>query len=344
MSFPLKSHLWNQGAAFLVLLSLTACRDSDGNTPPAQSVPTVLSTTPLNGATNVALGATFSATFSQAMDPATLNTTTVKATSGPLATPLQGTVTYANSTAVFTPTAPLMGSSAITVTITTGAKSAAGVALAVNRVWSFTCGGTPTTPTILSTSPLSGATGVSLSGAFSATFSEVMNPATLTTSTFTVTAGAAATPVLGTVTYANSTAVFVPSASLASNQSYTAKIKTGAKSAYGVALAANKVWSFTTGGGTPTTPTVLSHTPLDGALNVPLNGSFSATFSEAMDPATLNTTTFKVTSGVPALPVAGTVTYANATALFVPSAALPSSTLFTATVTTGAKRDRKSVV
>jgi hypothetical protein len=62
-----------------------------------------------------------------------------------------------------------------------------------------------------------------------------------------LTSGATAIPVPGTVIYANSTAVFWPSAHLASNGIFNATITTGALSAGGVGLAANYGWSFTTG-------------------------------------------------------------------------------------------------
>ena len=85
-------------------------------------------------------------------------------------------------------------------------------------------------------------------------------------------------------------------------------------------------------------PTATSTTPADVAINVPTNGKIVARFSKAMDPATLNTTTFKVTAPG-SVAVAGTVIFdvANNTATFTPAAALAADTLFTATITTGAK-------
>jgi hypothetical protein len=103
------------------------------------------------------------------------------------------------------------------------------------------------TPTILSTTPASGATDVALNGSVSATFNEAMDPASLTTSTFTVTSGTSVIPVLGTVIYADSTAVFWPAIHLASSGDFTATITTNANSGDGVALAAKHTWSFTTG-------------------------------------------------------------------------------------------------
>jgi len=84
-------------------------------------------------------------------------------------------------------------------------------------------------------------------------------------------------------------------------------------------------------------PTVLSHLPVDGATGVATNGSVSATFSQAMDPATLTVSTFTLTSGTPAVPIAGTVVYADSKATFWPAAHLTGGGLFTATITTGAK-------
>lgn len=101
-----------------------------------------------------------------------------------------------------------------------------------------------TTPTVLSSEPADGAVGVALGGTIRATFSEAMDPATLTTATFTLT-DAALVPIGGTVLYADSTVVFRPAVDLQRGVTYTATISTGANSDSGVALAAEFVWNFT---------------------------------------------------------------------------------------------------
>jgi hypothetical protein len=78
-----------------------------------------------------------------------------------------------------------------------------------------------------------------------ATFSAVMDPATITGATFTVHQGSATVP--GTVTYSGSTATFTPSANLGSSSGFTATVSTGAKDAAGKALGAAYTWTFTTG-------------------------------------------------------------------------------------------------
>ena len=135
-----RSILSSAGAAFM-LLSLVACGEtqSGGSAPPA-GPPTVSSTTPLNGVGDVPVNGSISATFSEAMDPASLTIATFTLTSGAAATPVAGTVIYANSKVVFWPSAQLDGNGSYTATITTGARNPAGTALAQPRAWSFTTG------------------------------------------------------------------------------------------------------------------------------------------------------------------------------------------------------------
>jgi len=104
--------------------------------------------------------------------------------------------------------------------------------------------GGPGVPSVSSTDPTDTATGIASSTTVNATFSEQMDPATITTATFTLKQGT--TAIAGTVTYAGLTATFTPSAALSSNV-FTASISTGAKSsASGTSLAAAHTWTFTT--------------------------------------------------------------------------------------------------
>lgn len=185
--------------------------------------------------------------------------------------------------------------------------------------------------------PANTATDVPINRKIAATFSEAMAPATITTTTFTVT-GPGTTPVSGTVTYAASgkTAIFAPTGNLTTSTAYTATITTWAKDAAGNALASNYVWTFTTGSSTDTTlPTVSSTTPADGATGVAINGNITAIFDEAMDPATITSATYTLKKGTTL--VSGAVTYLGTTATFNPTANLTANTLYTATITTGAK-------
>jgi len=80
-----------------------------------------------------------------------------------------------------------------------------------------------------------------------AVFTKMMNPATINTSTFTLTAPGGS--VTGVVTYdaPTDTATFTPAApGLALNTTYTVTITTGAMDQFGNGLASNFTWTFTT--------------------------------------------------------------------------------------------------
>ena len=121
----------------------------------ATSDPTVSSASPSDGATDVATstnssnsivtGTTVTATFSQPMDPATINspqagsllTFTLQETTG---NNVPGTVAMnaANTVATFTPTASALSPhTSYTATVTTAAQSAGGTAMAIPIAWSF---------------------------------------------------------------------------------------------------------------------------------------------------------------------------------------------------------------
>jgi hypothetical protein len=105
---------------------------------PGTTAPTVIGTIPANDITGGAVSSAIWATFSQAMDPLTINTTTFTLTQG--GKPVSGVVTYTGVTATFTPGVDLAFSTVYTATITTGAKDLAGNALASNYIWSFSTG------------------------------------------------------------------------------------------------------------------------------------------------------------------------------------------------------------
>ncbi len=322
------------GLSTLVFAAALAGCGGGGSPPPAPNGPTVSSTSPALGDTAVATNGSIAATFSEPMDPASLNATTFTV-AGPGSAAVAGTVTYSGVTAIFKPNANLTANTAYTATITTGAKNLAGSALTSSYSWQVTTGADAdtTAPTVSSTSPASAATGVSLGGNVLVTFSKPMDPASITTTNFVLKRGTVS--VAGAVSYSGVTATFNPTAALTASSSYTATIDS-AKDLAGNTMAGSYGWSFTTGTTTDTTaPTTSSTYPADGATAIALNSAITATFSEPMSPTTITTATFTVTTGGAAVP--GTVLYTGLTATFRPAAALSASKLYTATITTGAK-------
>ena len=301
---------------------------------PLDTAPTVSLTNPADAATGVGTNIKVSAAFSKAMDATTLTPVTFTLTRA--GAPVPATVTYAGTTATLAPMGTLATGTLFTATITTGATDYLGNPLAASYVWSFTTSDGPDTvlPTVSFTNPADAASAVAINTHVSAAFSEAMNPATLNASTFTLTQGG--TPVPGAVTYSGVTATFAPTSALAPKGTFTATITTGARDLGGNALAADHVWTFTTSDSADTTPPTVSFTdPADKASAVAPSTKVSAAFSEAMDAATLNASTFTLMQG--ALAVPGAVTYSGLTATFTPTSPLTTNGTFTATITAGAK-------
>jgi hypothetical protein len=236
--------------------------------------PTVTATIPANLATNVPLNQVVSATFSKAMNPATISSTTFKLT-GPGTTSVSGLVAYAaiGNTLTFIPTANLAPSTLFTATITTGVTDLAGNAMVSDYVWTFTTGTalSTTAPELVSTVPANAASNVPLNQAVSATFTKAMNPLTLTTATFTLT-GPGGVAIVGTVSYdaINFIATLTPTAALTASTTYTATVTTGAADLAGNPLGntgAPNPWTFTTSAVVVPPPVILGP-------NVSLFGSF----------------------------------------------------------------------
>jgi hypothetical protein len=193
-----------------------------------------------------------------------------------------------------------------------------------------------TIPTVTSVTPINMATQVLISTSVSANFSEAMDAATINLQSVKLTLGTQTVAGAVSLDASRKTAVFTPSAALASSTAYTVTITSAAKSAAGQALANDVVWRFTTDVEVDSSaPTVSSTTPADAAIDIVLDTSISANFSEALDTSSVNGTSFTVTAGTTA--VAGVVSASGSKATFTPTTLLTANTLYTATLTTGIK-------
>jgi hypothetical protein len=334
----MKTKFWITGiAALLMAAFIGGCKDENVGT--VGLCPLVISTAPPDQAINVPLDQEISVTFNQAMNPATI-TPNAFTLSGPdnsggrIASSIDGVLTYdaATFTMKFKPAKKLSANGTYTGTVHTAVKDAKGNALQVDYIWSFSTGAT-ISPTVTSTGPANESTGVLLNKVVSATFSVPMNASSLSSSTFTLTKGAAS--ITGVVSYdaAKGTAYLVPNADLEPNTVYTGTITTGAMNVPGTSIAVDYVWSFTTG--TTAAPRVTSTNPLHLATNVPFNQVISATFDQTMNASTITSLSFTVKAG--AVVVDGAVGYSGTTATFTPTDDLLSGTTYTATITSAAK-------
>src|SRR3989454_775499 len=189
-----------------------------------------------------------------------------------------------------------------------------------------------TRTTVTLQSPTPNAIGIPLNTTVSATFSRPLNPATVTTASFSLRAAGAAADVPATVTV-NATGTIItltPTALLAPGTVYTATIAGTVADPAGITLAAPVIWSFTT----DTAPTVTVQAPPNGATGVPVTTTVSATFSKPMAAATITTATFTLRAAGAAADVPATVTLnaAGTIATLTPTSPLVAGTVYPATV------------
>jgi hypothetical protein len=303
--------------------------------------PRVTETIPGADATAVSVNAAVVASFSEAMDPGTLDAATFTLKNGTVS--IDGAVDRAGATATFDPAVALDPGIRYTATITTGATDLAGNALAQDYVWRFTTGpiSDASPPTVSFTNPADEAVDLSIGTTVRAVFSEAMAPLSVTEATFELT-GPGVAAVSGSVVYEPSdhSGTFTPDAPLLLDTTYTATITTGATDLADNALVQDYAWTFSTRSAFDdgVAPTVELTDPLDTATDVPIDTVVEAAFSEPMDPATLLlATTFEVTDPADVV-VPGMVLYdaLRLTATFTPDMELLEDTTYTATITTAA--------
>ncbi|MCH8496291.1 MAG: Ig-like domain-containing protein, partial [Balneolales bacterium] len=142
----------------------------------------------------------------------------------------------------------------------------------------------------------------------------------------------------GSMSFNNTTntMTFTPSEPLDPNTVYTGRISNTIEDPLGNRMLEDYVWSFTTAEAPIVpVPSVVSTTPQDEDIDVPVDADVTATFSEAMNQTTLDETTFTLFDGT--TQIDGSVSYTNLIATFNPNGNLSSETTYTATITTGAQ-------
>lgn len=265
--------------------------------------------------------------FNEAMDGTTINSKTMTVTDANGAA-MAGTVVYDTNfdVAEFQPDPALQENTSYTLTVSTGVKSAAGVALATAYTQSFTTrASTDKSPIyVKSVMPAPNATCISASTPISITFSEGAELSTLNSTNIVIT-GPGSTVIPAQMSYNVTTAVatLTPNSSLPSG-AITVTVRNVADAA-GVAMTSTYAWSFSTactsGGGAPTvqyeapfinstggTNSVKGEVSIDtmGNVTVQLTGaaastSYSMEFCEAIAP-------FATTSAIDCVPMTNLTT------------------------------------
>jgi hypothetical protein len=212
---------------------------------PTSDTHPVLDTTPATvvsrfsapNANSVAPNATISVTFSEPIDPTTINSQSLTLSLNGT-TPVSGTVTYVGTTAQFTPSTNLAADAAYTVSVADTVEDLAGNSLGAADVWNFTTGSLVDSqpPEVLSVAPVNGAVNVPTNSTLVVNFNEAIKPFE-----FGLLDGR---PVTLTFNAAYTTITMAPTAGLSPGTTYTARVYVVDQA--GNRMAEQFIWQFTT--------------------------------------------------------------------------------------------------
>ena len=266
-------------AAPLFIAGCSTSSGTDGGGPRDTTPPTITGQFPASGASGVSRTGPFWVAFSESMNK---NMFPADVTIGPGSVSFD--VSWRGDTLAITPTTLLAGGTSYTITVLGACQDAHGNALGSDHAASFTttAAADVTPPTVASTDPANGATGVNGSQVIEITFSEPMNQ-------YNTQGAVSAYPEPADHwTEWNGLTLKLNHSAFPQDSLITITIGTGAVDLSGNHLAAPYVFSFRTQTD-HTRPTLVSASPANGTTNVSTGlQTIVLNFSEPMDQASFH--------------------------------------------------------
>ena len=256
--------------------------------------PRVTKTNPADGAAGLPLNTRMVISFSKRMDPATVDGSTLYLTKGgeervsaTVSLTADGLLGSIQPTAAMAPTA------GYTIHFTGGMKDMVEYPVENPGTVHFATGEAldETPPTVTMVTPANGARGVPLNASVAVRFSEPVNETTVNGNSVIVSHDGTALP--GDLSFEESGSVvrYRPkdSGAFEPNAFYLLTLTTSITDGAGNPLSREYVAGFTTGDSADTTPPeVVSFFPADGTADVPTDVAIEVTFSEPIDPSSVN--------------------------------------------------------
>jgi hypothetical protein len=286
----------------LFILVIWGCSEDENTLEPDTIRPTIVSTYPAANDSNININSPINCIFSEEMDAASINDSSfiVK-----WIMEFPGVITYDNKIATHTHAAPMRPGCMYSVTIKGSVCDLAGNILGKDYSWLFH---TYDDFKVHSTFPNDGDTGISLISQISVTFTNPVDPLTVTPLTYYL-----SNRVTGSVVSNGNQVVLTPDVFLENNHTYMATISQYVADTAGNTLYQDYQWLFTTTGG----PKILKVLPVDSAVDIDLDTEIEVHFSTDMDPATITPASFYISDVI-----YGTITYENAVAKIRPTDSL----------------------
>jgi methionine-rich copper-binding protein CopC len=244
----------------------------------------------------------------------------------------------------WTPSSPYLPGALIEVYLTSIATDTSGNP-ASSYKFSFTTQAQSSPPTEVSVSPGRNTQVTFTNPVVEIQFSEPLDPATVTSSTFVVSTGSgtggAVIPGTLSLLSGNTIARFTPAAPFPVNQYFHISLTTGIKDMSANAFAGDSYYVFVTNLATldNTPPTLTAITPVNGSTSIGDNAPVRLVFSKVMDTLSINSSTVLLLNGATQLPWTATFsTLSNPSrtvATLQPEAPLPDGDVISVHLTTG---------
>jgi hypothetical protein len=294
-----------------------------GNISYGSSSFTVVSTNPANGATNVSVTSAVTITMSNQIDPASVNAQTAEVASGSSA--VAGTYSVSGTTITFTPLTAYPANATINILVN-GVMDLAGNVASGLAAGSFTTASTvDTTPPTVTITPANGTANLGLNTQVVLTFSESVNPMTISRSTVNLFNGDVPLNPSISISADNRTVVLNSSgATLPAGATITVTASHLITDLSGNAMV-DTTSQFTTMTSVTSGPSVVSSRPNNGATNVPANSVITLFTSAPMNAGTIAGALYVSQNGVL---ISGTTTVgSNGQSIeFTPGSALAAGT------------------
>lgn len=280
-------------------------------------------------------------TFDESVDPGSVEASSVVFTDQYSSlVPFRVEANASQRTLRIVPTSPLVTGHAYTVVLLGGSSAATdltGNPLQGSATANFTVGSDTTPPGLVASSPADGATRISPNVGPTVTFSEALDPVTVSATTVRLTRNGVLVSATVALANGNTRIVLAPGSMLAASASYQIEIASGpygVRDQAGNPLAADLVLHFTTTDD-PTPPGFVVQ-PAPGSASVPLGAIVSIVAATPLDPATVTpSTVFVKTVGGTLVTGTLSVSRGNRVIRFVPEREWTSATSYTITLVGG---------
>jgi len=259
--------------------------------------PTVVAVSPPDGTSNVPVNAHVVVRLSEPINPLSLSNTAVTLSQG--GTPVAGNTVLSGETLIFTPTGPLATSTLYNVNVS-GFSDVAGnqvVPFSSSFTTSASATADTTGPFVTSVTPTNGTTGVPVNSSVVLTFSEAIDPTSVGNGNVRLFVQQTGAQVSGsTFIISGAMITITPTSPLPAST----RIVVQAFSVTDLVGNSNNFFqsTFDTGAMADSTPPqVVMVTPVDGATEIGPNASVVLTFSESLNPNTINSNNFALFAG-----------------------------------------------